>query len=119
MLGETLATDGRFGLQATMWPMPIVAMEPIEHLGRSLIRVLIGASVGPFAKRRLNEALSFSAGLRSVWPSEDLTKAAALTGCSKASSLSKSGPTSAKRALSPSWKLLLPILPSLVSASNA
>ena len=32
---------------------------------------------------------------------------------------SKSGPTSAKRVLSLSWKLLLPILPSLASASNA
>ena len=61
--------------------MPIVAMEPVEQLGRSLIRVLIGASVGPFAKRGLNEALSFSIGLRSVWPGEDLTKAEAFTGC--------------------------------------
>jgi hypothetical protein len=60
-----------------MWPMPIVAMEPVEQLGRSLIRVLIGASVSPFAKRGLNEALSFSIGLRSVWPSEDLAKAEA------------------------------------------
>ena len=46
-----------------------------------LIRVLIGAGVGPFAKRGLNEAFSFSVGLRSVRPGEDLTKAEAFTGC--------------------------------------
>src|SRR6476620_5010614 len=58
-----------------MWPMPIVAVEPVEQLGRSLIRVLIGAGVGPFAKRGLNEAFGFSVGLRGVRPGEDLTKA--------------------------------------------
>jgi hypothetical protein len=73
-------SNRRVGFQATMWPMPIVAMEPVEQFGRSLIRVLIGASVGPFAKRGLNEALGFSIGLRSVWPGEDLTKAEAFTG---------------------------------------
>ena len=28
VLGQTKATDGCFGFQTTMWPMPIVAMEP-------------------------------------------------------------------------------------------
>jgi hypothetical protein len=64
-----------------MWPMPIVAMQPVEQFGCPLVRVLIGAGVGPFAKCSLDEALSFSVGLRSVWPGEDLTKAEAFTGC--------------------------------------
>jgi hypothetical protein len=61
--------------------MPIVAMEPVGQLGGPLVRVLIGTGIGPFAKRSLDEALSFSIGLRSVWPGEDLTKAEAFTGC--------------------------------------
>jgi hypothetical protein len=37
-------------LQATMWPMPIVAMEPVRQFGQALIRVVIGLSVlRPFA----------------------------------------------------------------------
>ena len=77
--GSTEATDGRVGLQATMWPMPIVAMQPVGEFGGPLVRVLIGTGVGPFAKCSLDEALSFSVGLRSVWPGEDLTKAEAFT----------------------------------------
>jgi hypothetical protein len=64
-----------------MWPMPVVAVEQVEQLGRSLIRVLIGARVGPFAKRGLNEVFSYSVALRSVRPGEDLKKAKAFTGC--------------------------------------
>src|SRR5262245_23286603 len=40
-------------------------MEPVEQFGRSLIRVLIGPSIGPFAKRGLDEALGFSIGVAS------------------------------------------------------
>jgi len=28
VLGEAESADGRFGFQATMWPVPIVAMQP-------------------------------------------------------------------------------------------
>ncbi len=42
-----------------MWRMPIVAVEPVEQLGGSLMRVLIGEGVGPFAKPGLNEAFCF------------------------------------------------------------
>jgi hypothetical protein len=45
--GQTKATDGRVGLQATMWPMPIVAMQPVGQFGGPLVRV--GTGVGPFA----------------------------------------------------------------------
>ncbi len=65
-----------------MRPMPIVAMEPMAELGRPLIRVLIG-TVGPFAKRGLDEALGFSIGLRGVGPGEDLAKAEAFAGRSE------------------------------------
>ena len=66
VLGKTEATDGCVGFQATMWPMPIVAVEPVEHLGRSLVRVVIGASIGPFAQCCLDKALGLSIGPRGV-----------------------------------------------------
>ena len=62
--------------------MPIVAMEPMAE-GRPLIRVLVGTSIGPFAKRGLDEALGFSIGLRGVGPGEDLAKAEAFAGRSE------------------------------------
>src|SRR5262249_24316017 len=84
VLGYAEATDGRIGFQATMWAMPIVAMEPMEQLNRPLIRVVVGASVGPFTQCCLNEAFGLSIGLRSVRLREDLTKAAAFAGGSEA-----------------------------------
>ena len=47
-------------------------MEPVGQFGRSLIRILIGASVGPFAKCGLNEALCLPLvrgvyGLVKIW----------------------------------------------------
>ena len=66
VLGETEATDRRAGFQATMWPVPIVAMEPVAQLSRSLIRMVIRASVGPFAQCCLNEAFGLSVSLWGV-----------------------------------------------------
>jgi hypothetical protein len=63
-----------------MWPMPIVAMEPVEHFHRSLIGVVIGASVGPFAQRRLDKALGLSVGPWGVGLGEDLAQAEAFAG---------------------------------------
>ena len=37
VLGLTESADGCVGLQATVWPMPVVAMEPVVQLGGSLI----------------------------------------------------------------------------------
>jgi hypothetical protein len=83
VLGYAEATDGRVGFQATMWPMPVVAMEPMEQLSRSLIGVVVGASVGPFAQCCLNEAFGLAVSPRRVGPGEDLTKAEAFAGCSE------------------------------------
>jgi hypothetical protein len=80
VLGKTEATDGCVGFQATMWPMPIVAMEPVEHFGRSLIGVVIGASLGPFAQRRLDKALGLSVGPRGIGLGKDLAEAKAFAG---------------------------------------
>ena len=41
---------------------PNVAMEPGEQFGGSLIGVLIGLGVGPFAQRGLDEALGLAVG---------------------------------------------------------
>jgi hypothetical protein len=80
VLGKTEATDGCVGFQATMWPMPIVAMEPMEHFGRPLIGVVIGVSVSPFAQRRLDKALGLSVGPRGVGLGEDLAETEAFAG---------------------------------------
>ena len=53
------------------------------ELVRSLIRVVVGASVGPFAQCCLNEALGLSVSPRGVGPGEDLAKAEAFAGCSE------------------------------------
>ena len=37
VLRLTESADGFVGLQASMWPMPVVAMEPVVQLGGSLI----------------------------------------------------------------------------------
>jgi hypothetical protein len=60
--------------------MPIVAMEPVHELVRSLIRVVVGAR---FAQCCLNEALGLSISPRGVRPGEDLAKAEAFAGCSE------------------------------------
>ena len=83
VLGEAEATDWRVGFQATMWPMPIVAMEPIGQFSGSLIRVLISTGISPFAKRGLDEAFCFAIGLGRVGPGEDLTQAKTFAGCSE------------------------------------
>ena len=66
-----------------MRAMPVVAMQPVEQLGRSLPGVLISASIGPFTKCGLDEALGLAIGSRSVGLGEDLAKAEALAGCSE------------------------------------
>src|SRR5436190_9891887 len=49
-----------------MWTMPVLVMGPaVECLG-ALEGVLVGVGIGPFAKRRLDEALSLAVGLRPV-----------------------------------------------------
>jgi hypothetical protein len=66
-----------------MGSMPIVAMEPVEQFGGSLIGVLVGLGVGPFAQRGLDEALRLAVGPGGIGPSEDLAKGKALAGCSE------------------------------------
>ena len=80
VLGQAEATDRCLCFQATMWPMPVVAMEPIDEFGRPLIRCVVGASISPFAERGLNEALRLAVGSWRVRPGEDLTNAEAFTG---------------------------------------
>ena len=66
-----------------MRSMPVVAMQPVGKLGRSLSGVLVGLRVSPFAKRGLDEALGFAVGLGSIWLGEDLAKAEAFASCSE------------------------------------
>lgn len=36
-LGQAQAADGRLCLQASMWPVPVIAVQPVRHVGSSLI----------------------------------------------------------------------------------
>jgi hypothetical protein len=72
-----------FGFQASMRAMPIIAMQPVWQFRRSLVRVLIRGSIGPFAKCGLDEALGLALSLRSVRLGEDLTEAKTLAGCAE------------------------------------
>src|SRR6516165_6186827 len=83
VLGKTEAADRCFGLQTSMRAMPIVTMQPVEQLSRSLPGVLISTSIGPFTKCGLDEALGLAVGSWSVGFGEDLAKAKALAGCSE------------------------------------
>ena len=66
-----------------MWPMPIVAMEPVDQLGRALIRVVIGLGIGPFAQSSLDETLCLAVGFGRVGLGEDLAQAVLLADCSE------------------------------------
>ena len=72
-----------WGLQTSMRAMPIVTMQPVEKLGRSLPGVLISTSIGPFTKCGLDEALGLAIGSWGVGFGKDLAKAKALAGCSE------------------------------------
>src|SRR5436190_3793384 len=49
-----------------MWPMSVVAMEPMDQLSGALIGVVVGTRVSPFAQRGLDEALGLAIGLGRV-----------------------------------------------------
>jgi hypothetical protein len=58
--GLRRAIDGRHSSDALMRAMPVVMMDPaIEHLC-ALRGIIVGDAVGPFAKRRPDEALSLA-----------------------------------------------------------
>src|SRR4029434_520193 len=58
-----------------MGAMPIVVMDPaLEHVG-TLRGMVIRDAVGPFTKRRLDEALGLAVGLRPVSTGEAMLKA--------------------------------------------
>src|SRR5438477_7664690 len=59
-------------MQATMGPVPVVAMQPSWQLVGSAIGVGVGLSVSPFPQRALDEALGLAVGLRRVRPGPDV-----------------------------------------------
>src|SRR5438876_9279732 len=53
-----------------MRAMPVVVMNPTTEHGGALRGMLVGDAIGPLAQCRLDEALGFAIGLRSVGTSE-------------------------------------------------
>src|SRR6266581_5303678 len=51
---------------ALMGAMPVVMMIPARQHRRARGRMMVWDAVGPFAQRRLNEALGFAIGLRAI-----------------------------------------------------
>src|SRR5438874_13621940 len=49
-----------------MGAMPVVVMKPRRHLRVTLLGVLIGAGIDPFAEGGLDEAFGFAVGARCV-----------------------------------------------------
>ena len=49
VLGQAESADRCLRLQATVWAMPVVAMQPVRQLGGALIGMQIGAGICPFA----------------------------------------------------------------------
>ncbi len=49
-----------------MRSVPVVWMQPRREMVGARVRGFIGAGVGPFARRRLDEALGFAVGARGV-----------------------------------------------------
>src|SRR5690606_13486204 len=48
--------------EAGMRAMPVVLMQPVREVPGTLARRLVGAGIGPFAQRRLDEALGLAVG---------------------------------------------------------
>ena len=49
VLGKAEAADGRFGADAAMRPMPVVAMKPSRQFGCAFVGSVVSTSVSPFA----------------------------------------------------------------------
>ena len=63
-----------------MGSVPIVMMQPMRQFGLSLLRRLVGATVGPFAQRRLDKSFCLSVGARLVGLCSDVLEAKGGTG---------------------------------------
>src|SRR5207253_5826410 len=60
---------------ALMRAMPVVMMIPARQHRRARGRMMVRDAVGPFAQRRLNEALGFAVGLRAIGAREAVVQA--------------------------------------------
>ena len=63
---EACSADGLMLIEASMRSMPVVLVGLWLERPASIFRVLVGACVGPFSERGLEEALGFSVGARCV-----------------------------------------------------
>src|SRR5579863_5290848 len=80
VLGEAEAADGCLRIQATMRPVPVVAMQPSQQFCGAAIGVGVWLSVGPLAQRALNKAFGLAVGLGCVRLGPDVLEAEIATG---------------------------------------
>ncbi len=66
-----------------MWPVPVVAMEPLRQFGGSTVGVSVGLGVGPFAQAGLDEALGLAIGFGGIGLGADVLEAAVAAGISE------------------------------------
>src|SRR5258706_12571406 len=78
--GQAESANGRFLGEASMWPVPIVAVQPGSERLAPLLGVLEGGGVGPFSERGLDEAFGISVGLGRIGLDPDVLDAKLLAG---------------------------------------
>ena len=63
---EAGSADGWLLVEAGVWSVPVVVVEPVGEPVVSLLGVLVGTSISPFSECGLDEAFCFSVGARGV-----------------------------------------------------
>jgi len=77
---EARSADGRLVVEAGMWAVPVVGVEPLGKQGGSLLRAVVGTSIGPFSESCLDEAFCLSVGSRGVGPGAAVSDAGGAAG---------------------------------------
>ena len=78
--GQAEAADGCLLCEASMGPVPVIAMQPYRQGAVSLFGVIEGSCVGPFSEHCLNEAFGLAVGLRRVRLGGEMLDAELLAG---------------------------------------
>jgi len=76
-LSQTESADRYLACQAGMRAVPIVTVQPVRQVLGAFSRMPVGTGVGPFAQRRLDEALGLAVGLRPIGFGEQMSQARA------------------------------------------
>jgi hypothetical protein len=91
---EAGTSDGWFLVEAGVRAMPVVEVSPGHQAGKTFGRVLIEASIGPFADGGLDEAFGLAGGARSVDASANVFELEFAAGLGETVGVEAQGPLS-------------------------